>query len=402
MDGIFRGRGVNTVKQWIQGLLPVALLAILLVLFFNYGPLGIFNAAFPPVEDLTIERVVLSEPNRITLHVMNGGPNSVSIAQIMVDDAFWQHWTEPQTQTIPRLGHMKVHIPYPWVEGETHEVTLLTSTGLTFSREIPVATQSPRVDFSYLWTFALLGIYAGVIPVFLGLLWYPFLRELNASWISFFLSLTVGLLVFLAVDTLDEALNSAEVVPGVLQGVSLVAIGIISSFLILLYLSHLKRGHSDKEEGRFWERYRTARMIALGIGLHNLGEGLAIGSSYAVGEIALGTSLVIGFTLHNITEGLGIVAPIAKDRPSIIQLIGLGAIAGGPTILGTWIGGFSYSPVWAALFLAIGVGAILQVIYELTLLVVKRQEVAFYSSYNLLGFLLGLGVMYGTGLLVVV
>ena len=104
-------------------------------------------------------------------------------------------------------------------------------------------------------------------------------------------------MVFLAVDTLDEALNSAEVVPGVLQGVSLVAIGIISSFLILLYLSHLKRGHSDKEEGRFWKRYRTARMIALGIGLHNLGEGLAIGSSYAVGEIALGTSLVIGFTL---------------------------------------------------------------------------------------------------------
>ena len=386
-------------RQWIRGLLPIGLLAVLLLFFFYYGPLGIFLAAFPPIEELTIERIVLPEPNHITVHVINGGPSPVTVAQVTVDEAFWQYWTEPGNQTIPRLGQLEVHIPYPWVEGETHEVTLLTSTGLTFSREIPVATQSPLVDSTYLWTFSLLGLYAGVIPVFLGLLWYPFLRELSASWLSFFLSLTVGLLVFLAVDTFHEALESAEAVPGALQGVSLVAIGIIATLLVLLYLSRLKAGRSDKEspQGRYW----TALMIALGIGFHNLGEGLAIGSSYAVGEIALGTFLVVGFTLHNITEGLGIVAPIAKDAPSVIRLVGLGSIAGVPTILGTWIGGFSYSPVWAALFLAIGVGAILQVIYELTLLLVKRQEVALNSAYNLSGFLLGLGIMYGTGLLVV-
>jgi len=386
-------------KQWIRGLLPIGLLAVLLFLFFYYGPLGIFLAAFPPVEELTIDRIVLPEPDHITLHVINGGPHPVTVAQVTVDDAFWQYWTEPEDQTIPRLGQMEVHIPYPWVEGETHEVTLLTSTGLTFSREIPVATQSPSVDSAYLWTFSLLGIYVGVIPVFLGLLWYPFLRELSASWLSFFLSLTVGLLVFLAVDTFHEALESTEAVPGALQGVALVAIGIIGTLLVLLYLSHLKPGRSDKEspQGRYW----TALMIAVGIGFHNLGEGLAIGSSYAVGEIAVGTFLVVGFTLHNITEGLGIVAPIAKDTPSIIRLVGLGSIAGVPTVLGTWIGGFSYSAVWAVLFLAIGVGAILQVIYELTLLLVKRQDIALNSAYNLSGFLLGLGIMYGTGLLVV-
>jgi len=386
-------------QQWIRGLLPIGLLAVLLFLFFYYGPLGIFLAAFPPVEELTIERIVLPEPNHITVHVFNGGPHPVTVAQVTVDEAFWQYWIEPENSTIPRLGHLEVHIPYPWVEGETHEVTLLTSTGLTFSREIPVATQSPLMDSTYLWTFSLLGLYAGVIPVFLGLLWYPFLRELSASWLSFFLSLTVGLLVFLAVDTFHEALESAEAVSGALQGVSLVAIGLIGTLLMLLYLSHLKVGHSDRDSprGRYW----TALMIALGIGFHNLGEGLAIGSSYAVGEIALGTFLVVGFTLHNITEGLGIVAPIARDAPSVIRLVGLGSIAGVPTILGTWIGGFSYSPVWAAFFLAIGVGAILQVIYELTWLLVKRQEVALASAYNLSGFLLGLGIMYGTGLLLV-
>jgi zinc transporter ZupT len=386
-------------KQWIRGLLPIGLLAVLLFLFFYYGPLGIFLAAFPPVEELTIDRIVLPEPGQITVHVINGGPHPVTVAQVTVDQAFWQFWTDPEDPTIRRLGQMEVHIPYPWVEGETHEVTLLTSTGLTFSREIPVATQSPLVDSTYLWTFSLLGLYAGVIPVFLGLLWYPFLRELSASWLSFFLSLTVGLLVFLAVDTFHEALESTEAVPGALQGVSLVAIGIIGTLLVLLYLSNLKAGRSDKEspQGRYW----TSLMIALGIGFHNLGEGLAIGSSYAVGEIAVGTFLVVGFTLHNITEGLGIVAPIAKDTPSVIRLVGLGSIAGLPTILGTWIGGFSFSPVWAVLFLAIGVGAILQVIYELTLLLVKRQDMALHSPYNLSGFLLGLGIMYGTGLLVV-
>ncbi|MEE8348100.1 MAG: ZIP family metal transporter [Acidobacteriota bacterium] len=386
-------------KQWIRGLLPIGLLAVLLTLFFYYGPLGIFLAAFPPVEELTIERIVLPEPNHITLHVINGGPHPVTIAQVTVDDAFWQYWTEPENHTISRLAQLEIHIPYPWVEGETHEVSLLTSTGLTFSREIPVATQSPLVDSTYLWTFSLLGIYAGVIPVFLGLLWYPFLREMTASWLSFFLSLTVGLLVFLAVDTFHEALESADAVPGAFQGVSLVAIGIVGTLLTLLYLSHLKAGRSDKEspQGRYW----TAFMIALGIGFHNLGEGLAIGSSYAVGEIALGTFLVVGFTLHNITEGLGIVAPIAKDTPSILRLVGLGSIAGMPTILGTWIGGFSFSPLWVVLFLSIGVGAILQVIYELTLMLVKRQEIPLNSAYNLSGFLLGLGIMYGTGLLVV-
>jgi len=262
-----------------------------------------------------------------------------------------------------------------------------------------VAIQSPQTDWTYFWTFALLGIYAGVIPVFLGLLWYPFLKELSSQWLSFFLSLTIGLLAFLAVDMLDEAFETAEAVPGAFQGIALVGIGVLGAVLILFYLSHLKVGSSDQAgaEGRHW----TALMIAVGIGLHNLGEGLAIGASYALGEIALGTFLVVGFTLHNITEGLGIVTPIAKDQPSIGRLVVLGLVAGVPTVLGTWIGGFSYSAIWATLFLAIGVGAILQVIYQLMVLFTRKGETVFTSAYNLSGFLLGLGIMYGTGLLVV-
>lgn len=386
-------------SQWLKGLFPLLLLGGLLVLFFTLGPVGVFRAAFPPVEELTIERIELPAPDSMILHVVNGGPDEVTVAQVMVDDAFWHFTTQPENRTLARLGRMKIYLPYPWVEGETHEVALLTSTGLTFSREIPVATQSPRRDWTYFSTFSMLGIYAGVIPVFLGLLWYPFLRELSAQWLSFFLSLTVGLLFFLAVDTLEEALETIEDVAGAFQGVALIAIGTIGTLLFLLYLSRSKASRADKStaQGRYW----TALMISVGIGLHNLGEGLAIGSSYALGEIALGTFLVVGFTLHNLTEGLGIVAPIAKDGPSVGRLALFGLIAGAPTILGTWIGGFSYSPVWATLFLAVGAGAILQVVYEIVQLFSRQHAGGLVSAHNLSGFLAGLMIMYGTGLLIV-
>ena len=115
---------------------------------------------------------------------------------------------------VERLDQRTVRIPYPWVEGEPHTVTIVTNTGLTFSGDVAVATQSPPVDGRYLGTFALLGIYAGVIPVFIGLLWLPFVRAVNRRWIDFFLSLTIGLLVFLGVDALEEALETSAFVPG--------------------------------------------------------------------------------------------------------------------------------------------------------------------------------------------
>ncbi len=385
-------------RQWMAGLLPVLLLGVFLGIFFLYGPIGVFQDTFPPVEELVLEWVELPAPNQMVVHVVNSGPDPVTIAQVMVDDALWQFHTQPASKTLPRLGRMRILIPYPWVDGEMHEVTLLTSTGLTFSRLIEVATQSPFLGWTYLWTFSLFGVYAAVIPVFLGLLWYPFLRGIHRNWLSFFLSLTVGFLFYLALDTLDEAFEVASQVPGPYQGVGLVGIGVVATLLSLLFFSGRGQGIGrDRSQERAW----IAFMIALGIGFHNLGEGLAIGSAYALGEIALGTFLIVGFTLHNLTEGLAIVAPIAADRPPLSRLVALGALAGLPTIVGTLIGGFSYSPIWATLFLAIGTGAIIQVIYEIVKLFSRRAEGALANAYTLTGFLLGLAVMYGTGLLVV-
>lgn len=377
---------------WAIG--PLILVALLVIAFLKIGPVGVFRAAFPPIEELTIERITLPRPGELVVHVVNGGPEPVTVAQVLVDDASWVHDVDGD-RTLGRLDRRTIRIPYPWVEGEPHVVRLITSTGLTFDATIEVATQTPRADARYLTTFAMLGIYVGVIPVFIGLLWYPFLRTVSRRWLDFFLALTVGLLVFLGVDAFAESLETAALVPGAFQGLGLVLLGVLGTPLALAAVGHRKPSASETSKA-----FHVAWLIALGIGLHNLGEGLAIGAAYSTGAIALGTFLVIGFLLHNTTEGLGIVAPIASERPSIPRLVMLGAIAGVPTVLGAWIGAFTYSPVWTTLFFAIGAGAIIQVVWELMKLFLRRSESPLTAPLNVAGVMAGLFIMYVTGLLV--
>jgi zinc transporter, ZIP family len=387
-------RSTARIPLWLKGLAPLALLALLVVVFIKVGPIGVFQKSFPPVEVLTIERIRLPEHGVMEVQVVNGGPEPVTIAQVMVDDANWVHRVDG-SRTVERLERRTISIPYPWVEGEPHVVTLVTSTGLTFTSDVPVATLSPSVDARYLTTFALLGIYAGVIPVFIGLLWLPFVRAVHRRWIDFFLSLTIGLLVFLGVDALVEAIETSELIAGAYQGPALVLLGVVGTPLALAALAQWRGGIRETRSP-----LQVAGLIALGIGLHNLGEGLAIGTSYATGEIALGTFLLIGFLLHNTTEGLGIVTPLAEERPSVGVLVLLGALAGVPTVLGAWLGGFSYSPVLTTLFFAIGVGAIVAVVYELWRLFHRRPGAGLTAPLNAAGLLLGMLIMYATGLLV--
>jgi zinc transporter ZupT len=142
-------------------------------------------------------------------------------------------------------------------------------------------------------------------------------------------------------------------------------------------------------------------MVAIGIGLHNLGEGLAIGSSFAIGELALGSFLILGFMVHNVTEGLGIAAPMAEGgRVSLRRLAALALVAGAPAILGAWIGGFLVNDVLAVLFFAVAVGAALQVVIEVGRYVAKRTPGGLTGGHVVGGFLAGVLVMYLTGLLV--
>ena len=385
------------IPLWVKGVAPLLLLGLLLGALVKFGPAGVFRRAFPPLEELTVERITFPAPYQMRVSVVNGGPEAVTIAQVMVDDANWVFGLDGD-RTVGRLESRVISIPYPWVEGEPHRVKVLTSTGLTFEGAVAVATQTPSADLRYVGTFALLGVYAGLVPVLLGLLWFPFLRQVDRRWVDFFLALTVGLLGFLGVEALAEAMETAALVPGAFQGTGLVVIGVLLAPLII---AGIGRGRERARAASSQPGYRVALLIAIGIGLHNLGEGLAIGTSYATGEIALGTSLLIGFLLHNTTEGLGIVSPLTSERPGFGRLLLLGAIAGIPTVLGTWIGGFSYSPVWTTLFFALGAGAIVQVIYELIRLFSRRGNEGLLAPRNMAGLLAGILVMYLTGLVTI-
>lgn len=385
---------LQRIPNWLLALLPLALLAVLIVAFLALNPLAYFTGAFPPLEDVTIQQVLFPESGQIHLEVINGGPDPVTIAQVLVDDAYWQHQISPDN-TLERLETATIDIPYPWVNGEPLPITLITSTGLTFTEEVEVAVDSPTVDVNTFLAYGLLGIYVGVIPVTLGMIWYPFLRRVDRKWMNAILALTIGLLVFLFVDTLLEALEIAAEIPGVFQGVPLVIFGTLFSLGVLLAVGQRRGGQTP---------LGVATLIALGIGLHNFGEGLAIGAAFATGAAALGSFLVVGFTLHNITEGVGIVAPLThQERPPLRIFLLLALLAGGPAILGTWIGGFAFSPILAVLFLSVGAGAILQVIWEVGKLLVRDArdtDQPAFSWLNFAGLTVGILVMYLTAFLV--
>lgn len=382
-------------SKWIWFALPLVLLGTLSLIVTQGGMLARLARGVPPVEDLTVDRVRLT-PGHLKLTVVNGGPEPVTVAQVMVDEAFW-HFTMTPARTVPRLGRATIDIPYPWVVGEPHQVKLVSASGITFDHEIPVATETPSADAGTLLTLALVGVYVGLLPVAIGLLWLPFLRQLERRWIHFALALTAGLLIFLVADALHEAFETAERVAGAFQGTGLVVLATLAMWLLLQALSGIGKRDTGNAAA---ERLRLAFLIALGIGLHNLGEGLAIGAAYAQGAVTLGAFLVVGFMLHNTTEGLGIVAPIAQDRPGFGTLALAGLLAGGPTIIGAWLGGLAYSPLLGALCLAIGAGAILQVLGVLYRLVARETPAGLWTPLNAVGVVAGLIVMYGTGLLV--
>jgi zinc transporter ZupT len=389
--------GLGGVPAWALGLVPLALIALALGAFALLGGPGLGERTGPPVEELAIEKTVL-RPGEIELEVRNDGPDAVEIAQVAVNDGFAAFAAEGGRR-VGRLGSTTIEIAYPWIEGEAYTVSLLTSTGGTVEHEIPVAAETPESDTDFFALMALLGVYVGVIPVSLGMLWLPFVRRVGDEWLRILIAFTVGLLAFLAVDAGLEGLEIAGDAPGAFGGTSLVFLGAIAAYLLLAGIdSHLSRRRERASAAGAAGGY-LALMVAIGIGLHNLGEGLAIGSAYATGALALGAFLVVGFAIHNTTEGLAIVAPLSASEAPLRRLVGLGLVAGAPAIVGAWIGAAAFNPSVAALLFGVGVGAIVQVVVQLSP-AIRDSSGRLLHPAAVGGLLAGIAVLYLTGLLV--
>jgi zinc transporter, ZIP family len=383
---------------WLLWLLPLALIALAIGIFAALDGPGLGERRGPPVEELAFEKTTLM-PGTIEATVRNDGPDAVSIAQAQVNDAFVQfsgaeHPIDPLESATVRLRH-------PWIEGEAYEVMLLTSSGGTFAHEIPVAVESPSDDLSFFGLMALLGIYVGVVPIALGMLWLPALRRIPPQWLRILMALTIGLLALLAIDATLEGFELAGEGSQAFGGAALVLIGGLTSYLLLAGASAWLAGRRRQLSGAGagGSVGTLALLIAVGIGLHNLGEGVAIGSAYAVGSLALGAFLVVGFALHNTTEGIAIVAPIASHRPKLSRLAALGLIAGAPAVLGAWIGAAAFNSSIAAFLFGFGAGAIVQVIVQLSPSI-RDDKGRFLHEGAVAGLLAGIALMFVTGLLV--
>lgn len=376
---------------WV--IMPSLLILAIMAAFLANDPLRSLSVGAPPTEELTVERTLLDE-NGVALRVRAGGSEPMDIAQVQVDGAYWV-FTQDPPGTLERLETAWLRIPYHWVPGEAHHLTFLTSSGATFDHPIEVAIATPTVTVNMLKSFGMVGLFVGFVPVALGMLFYPVLRSGGARTFQFALALTVGLLAYLLIDTLKEALELAGEAAPAFQSEVLVWLVSGLTFALLMMIGRRK--------GRALTGIGLATAISLGIGLHNFGEGLAIGSAYATGAVALGSYLVLGFTLHNLTEGIGIVAPMVKHRPSLWLFFALAALAGLPAVAGIWIGSYVFSPHWAALAFAVGAGAILQVIIEVGALLssnARSEGQSWFSGTALAGISLGTAAMYTTALFV--
>ncbi len=371
--------------------LPLATLAALVALLVWLAPFEALTPGAPPVESLAFETVRL-EPGLIRARVRADGSGPVILAQVHVDGAY-RSFRQTPPGPLDRLRSAELVIPYPWVEGEAHHVVALTSSGATFEHMIEVAQMTPDPFGRQTPMLLLVGLLLGLAPVSIGLMSFPGLRALGPRATGFVLAVTVGLLIYLLIDTLGEGLEAAETVLDRFRGGTLVWVSALATAAIL---TGLGRSGTKPPHG-----LTLAAFIALGIGLHNLGEGLVVGAAFASGETALAAFLVVGFVIHNVTEGFGIAAPLTGTRPPLAAFAGLAALAGLPALAGVFLGAQVVSPLWTAVCFGIGAGAIAQVIFEITALLARQGGAAKLAGASVLGGVtLGLAVMYATALLV--
>jgi zinc transporter ZupT len=393
-------RSTREMPLWLKGIIlvgPLVLLAAVIALFLWTDGAGLEVEPAAPVESVQFTSTTL-EPNRLRLELRNTSPETITLSYVNINDAIWPFQVDGD-RTLDRLEEATVILDYPWIEAQAYTITLFTENSVAFTTEIGVATETETTSAATLGSLTLVGLYVGVIPVVLGMMWLPVLHTIGDRTMRFLMAATVGLLVFLGVDAFFESFELAQEITGPLQGVGVMAIGMVGAIALLDAIS---RTQLTPNLGPGQRRRRFASMVAVGMGLHNLGEGLAIGAAFALGEAALGTFLVIGFIIQNITEGLGVVVPLARQRTGYGFLVVLALVAGAPAIVGAWIGGLAIDPLWSMLFLAIGAGAVFQVAWQIGKELVwnEREGLDRMPLTSFSGLMTGMLALFVTGLII--
>ncbi len=387
----------NTSKFKIiaSGVIPFIFVVIMMMYIFGPGgDLLNFGVALPEV---TIEKVDFID-SEIQATVRNTGSIPVQVVMADVNDRIQPAAVEPDG-FLERYETTLVRIPFEWNESEPYRIGITIDDGTRFEKEIESATFKLEFTPNLAIFFAIIGTYVGIIPVMIGLLWLPFIKKISKQKYHFFLALTAGLLLFLAIDSIEESIEvSNNNLANTFNGTLLVVTVTVLSFLALYYLGNKIVAKADSLN--FSKPVAIGLMISIGIGLHNFGEGLAIGAAVGIGSMAFSKFLIVGFALHNTTEGIAIAAPMSRGKLMLGKLAIMGMIAGTPAIFGAWIGGFAYSPFTSVIFLAIGAGAIFQVILVLMKWIQKENDGNLSNLSVVSGFALGMLVMYITSILV--
>lgn len=389
-------------RGWrLWALVPLLLLVGIVSAFVAGGSsiVSLVGTSPPPADTFQVRRVEF-RPGEIRLKLTNPQREALRLSIVTVDDAVVPFDTDGP-RTLRRLGSTTVVVPYHWVEDDPIAFGLTAASGVETVHAVAAAVATPAPTGRGFLGYALIGFLVGIVPVALGLAWLPSLRHISGRWLAAFMALTAGLLTFLAFDALDEALTRQAALPAGIGGFGLVVLGVAVSYLGLTWLGDRLSRRSERAAGAVVPGPVLALLVAVGIGLHNLSEGLAIGSSFALGELTLGTFLIVGFMVHNISEGLGIAAPAAEGggRVGVRRLALLAFIAGFPAMAGTWIGGYLTNDIVGVLFFSIAVGAAAQVVVEVTRYVRRRAPGGLASGHVVGGFLAGIAVMWATGLL---
>jgi len=385
----------SKIKVIASGLIPFLFVILLMVYIFGPGAeLLDFGIILP---EITIEKIDFVD-SEIQATVRNTGHIPVEIVMADINDRIQPAAVEPD-RFLERFETTLVRIPFEWNEAEPYTIGITVEDGTRFEKEIEAAAPALELSLDLAIFFAIIGTYVGIIPVMIGLLWLPFIKRISKQKYHFFLALTVGLLLFLAIDSIEEAIEvSNENLADSFNGTLLITTVTVLSFLGLYYSGNklVEKAGSSK----FTKPVAIALMISIGIGLHNFGEGLAIGAALGMGSIAFSTFLIIGFALHNTTEGIAIAAPMSRGKLMIGKLAAMGIIAGSPAIFGAWMGGFVYSPFTSVIFLAIGAGAIFQVIVVIMKWIQEENDQNLSTIAVVSGIAVGMLVMYLTSILV--